>query len=379
MDHGHHGGDIYRNEIIYDFSININPLGMPEEARRVLRENIDAWEKYPDPECRELRERLSEAFQVPVSWLICGSGAADLIYQLTAWKKPKRALVTAPAFSEYERALRTVGCRVDYEILRKEEQFAVDPDRLADRIDDGIDMVFVCNPNNPTGTMVDGEAFCCLADACERHRALLVIDECFCELSDRPESGTFLPYIGRYPHTMILRAFTKTYAMAGLRLGYGICSSREVMSGLRSVRQPWSISVPAQQAGAAVLGQQEYLQNAGELIRRERKRLKEALEKMGFTVYRSEANYLLFEDRRMRIEDQRTGTENRGTGTEDPGTETHKNLWEQLKDRKILIRDCSNYRGLGEGYYRICVKTPEENGILLVQLYDIMGTDVRNP
>lgn len=350
MNHGQHGGDIYRNEILYDFSININPLGMPDAVRRVLRDSIDTWEQYPDPECEALTACLAEYYRVPASWLICGSGAADLIYQLMAFLKPGQALLTAPAFSEYERALRAVGCRITYENLKKEEEFALVPERMAAQIDGSTDIVFVCNPNNPTGMMVDGEALCCLAEACERNHAVLVVDECFCELSDRPEKGSFLPWLDRYPRTVILRAFTKTYAMAGLRLGYGICSSPELLDGLRQVRQPWSISVPAQQAGAAALGQREYLRQARAMIRQERERLKKGLEQLGFRVYPSEANYLLFED------------------TLEEGT-----LWHQMKTRKLLIRDCSNYRNLGSGFCRVCVRTPEENQILLQYLHEILA------
>lgn len=352
MDHGHHGGDIYRNEIIYDFSVNTNPLGMPKEVYRALAEGMGDWERYPDPECGRLTERLAACYRIPVSWIICGSGAADLIYQLALFRRPGKALVTAPAFSEYEHALQAAGCQVIYEKLRQEEQFALRPQRMAEQIDGDTKLVFVCNPNNPTGMMVDAKELLTLADACRKQQALLVIDECFCELSDRPETGSFLPFLERYPEVLVLRAFTKTYAMAGLRLGYGISSSRELIEGLLRMRQPWSVSVPAQQAGVAALGRQDYLQNARAMIRKERERLKNGLEELGFLVYPSEANYLLFQDRRE---------------------ESCGNLWEQLKAQKILIRDCSSYRGLGEGFYRIGVRTPKENEILLEKLKMIVS------
>ena len=351
MDHGQHGGDIYRNEIIYDFSININPLGMPEAVRHALREGMDAWERYPDPECRKLTKKLADYYGLPASWVICGSGAADLIYQLALFCKPKQALVTAPAFSEYEGALRAAGCRILYEELKKEEDFRVNFGRMAERIDGDTELVFACNPNNPTGMMADGKELLVLAEACRKHHAVLVIDECFCELSDRPVTGSFLPFLKQYPEVLVLRAFTKTYAMAGLRLGYGICSSRKLLDGIRSVRQPWSVSVPAQQAGEAALGQGEYLEEARALIRRERERLKAGLERLGFAVYPSETNYLLFQDCREK---------------------EHGNLWEELCRTKLLIRDCSNYRGLGQGFYRICVKTQEDNELLLEYLKDII-------
>lgn len=351
-----HGGDVYRNRITHDFSINLNPLGMPEPVINWLRDSLEnslkSWERYPDSECERLTGLLAELYGTRPSQILCGNGAAELIYLLAQIKRPKKAFVTAPTFFEYERALRSVGCQVEYYNLSERTGFAPFMDELADRVTEEVDMVFFCNPNNPTGVAVSAEEVEKLAKACHQNHAFLVVDECFCEFLDSQEKYCTVPLTKRYPRMAVLRAFTKTYAMAGLRLGYGICGDEKVWDAVRAVRQPWSVSLMAQEAGAAVLAanqkaaRQTYLERTRKLLREQRVVLAEGLKRLGFTVYDSRANFLLFHS-----------------------------AWEcgeACKSRGILLRDCSNFVGLGRGYYRVCIRRQEENAYLLEQLKVIL-------
>lgn len=366
---GAHGGDVYRNKIDHDFSINVNPLGMPEGVRRVLRESVDGWSRYPDPECGRLRSLLADRHQIDGRRIIFGNGAAEVIFRLVQAVRPRRALVTAPTFSEYEAALKTAGAGIEYCDLDRNDDFGVDVGRIIGYIE-GLDaeripdMIFLCNPNNPTGSAAERGEIEKLAKACHERNIYLVADECFCEFLDDPAAYSAVGLTERYPLLIVIRAFTKTYAMAGLRLGYGICGSEGLAEKIRLFMQPWSVSIPAQEAGCAALMEKGYLEKARKLVSSQRRALGGALEGMGFRVYRSQANYLLFEDLREKLM-RGQQEENRRAGRPD--------LWEQLKDRGILIRDCSNYRGLGNGYYRICVGTEEENRILVTALESIMG------
>jgi threonine-phosphate decarboxylase len=157
MDKYGHGGDIYGNPgITLDFSVNTNPLGMPEEARRALISHIDEYSRYPDPECRELRAAIAKHENIPAEHILCGNGAADLIYRLCYAVKPKKALVCAPTFSEYELALEQAGCRITRYLLKQENMFAFTED-IERHLTPDTDMIFLCHPNNPTGRLIPGD------------------------------------------------------------------------------------------------------------------------------------------------------------------------------------------------------------------------------
>lgn len=344
-----HGGDIYRNQVVCDFSINVNPLGMPDQVKRVLKASVESWSAYPDPQCQELVFALARYHHALPEWIFCGNGAADLIYRLVWAVKPRRALLAAPTFSEYERALGETGCQIDVFELKENKNFCIDMKQFAEKVTDETDMVFLCNPNNPNGLLVGKQDVLELADACRQVHAVLVVDECFCELLEAPDAYSVVSAVDGRPELVVLRAFTKTYAMAGLRLGYVICTDRLLLEKLGRFCQPWNISIPAQQAGAAALGEKEYLNCARRLISAERKRMEQELSRIGMTVYPSDANFLLF-----RYPDERESS-----------------LWKRCVKRGILIRDCSSYRGLGMGYYRVCIRKPQENEQLLQILEEV--------
>lgn len=339
-----HGGDIYRNPGVLDFSVNLNPLGMPPGVAEAVKAGDGLWGCYPDARCQELAEALAGFHGLPAGQLLCGNGAADLIFQLVQALRPKHAMVLAPSFSEYEQALKGVGCQVSHFFLKKEEGFRPHIGRLIRQLPKDCELLFFCNPNNPSGAAVPAEELGELADACSRRGIRLVADECFVELLEEPKRYSLLPRTVRDPNLFVLRAFTKTYAMAGLRLGYGVCGDRVLLERMNALRQPWSVSVPAQQAGVAALKEVRYLEESRRLIARQREALTEGLSGLGFEVFPSQANFVLFYDKK----------ESR-----------HERLGARLLEEGILIRDCKNYFGLSEGYYRVCVKQEADQAHLL--------------
>lgn len=354
MDQRLHGGILNYEERqggeYLDYSVNINPLGLPEFVKTAIMESIPLLERYPDPECRKLCRRLAEVHGhgLEENQIICGNGAADLIYQLVNCVRPRRAMVLAPTFSEYELALESVGCEVRHFVLSREETFQPDLRALCRAVTKDLDLLFFCNPNNPTGISVSREALGKLVGTCEKNGVLLVVDECFQEFLDEPERATVIPLLGENKNLFVLRAFTKIYAMAGLRLGYLLVSDPLWKQRLRERRQPWNVSLVAQEAGYAALGSQgdEYVARARKLILRERGRMSARMRELGYLVYPSEANFLFFEVPWEKKENGET-------------------LFSFCMKRKILIRDCSNYRGVGQGSYRVCVRTERENEIFL--------------
>lgn len=327
-----HGGDIYSREIIYDFSVNVNPNGMPDGVRCALIDNIDRFEQYPDVNCTELRCALGNRENIRVENIVCGNGAADLIYRAVQALKPKRALIPAPTFSEYERALLSMNCDLEHYFTREEDNFSLRDDIL-NRIC-GMDMMFICNPNNPVGNLIDRDLLKRIVEKCADCGTILIIDECFIEFVEKYSGiGCGIP-----ENMIVLRAFTKIYAMAGIRLGYMLCGSSVLAEKIQRCGQCWSVSVPAQIAGIAALSEKDYVSKTVRLITEERKYLTNFLEKSGLKVCPSDANFILFK-------------------CEFP-------LDELLLKDKIAIRNCSNYIGLGSGWFRIAVKTHDKNQVL---------------
>ena len=346
-----HGGDWASYQRAYstlpiDFSANINPLGLPEEVRRAAAEALDMADRYPDPQSWELREALSARFGVPKETIVCGNGAADLIYRLILMRKPKHALIPVPVFTEYEKALSLSGCRIEQFRCRETNGFLL-PDAFLDAVTEKTDLVLLCNPNNPTGRFIPAGLLERILQKCEETGTLLVVDECFLPFSERGEELTMIRHLADAPHLAVLRAFTKLYAMPGLRLGMMLCGSRSLADHLREFGQPWSVSSPAQAAGTAALQVPGWVEKTQKLIREERAFLLRGLSGLGLKVIPGEANFLLF-----------------FCGKE--------NLSAKLREKGILIRDCSDFSGLSSGWFRVAVRTRTENQLLLQKLKEVL-------
>lgn len=340
-----HGGDLYGRSVELDFSVNTNPLGTPTSVVEAVRAAASSLCRYPDPACRELTEALSIHEGVEADCILCGCGAAELIYSYCAVLGVDCALLVAPSFSEYAAALAPAGISVQYYRLREENGFLLDEDFLKELGDCDCQVVFLCTPNNPTGQLIPPALLREICHICQKRGLRLFVDECFLELS---EGGVSLPgCLEDYSGLFLLKAFTKTYGMAGLRLGYCLTADRALLSAMSRMVQPWNVSLPAQMAGVAALQEGKFLEDARALLRTERPGMVEKLEKLGFTVCPSQANFLLLKSR--------------------------TDLYVPLLERGILIRDCSNYEGLGPGWYRVAVKRPEENQRLLAALAEIAG------
>lgn len=346
-----HGGDWagYQKEyggLPLDFSANVSPLGLPAGVRAAAAAALDAADRYPDPLCRALCARLAEYHGLPAAWILCGSGAADLIFRLAAALRPRRALVTAPTFAEYEQALKTTDCIIERFVLREADDFAVTP-AILERITPGLDLLFLCEPNNPTGQTTDPALLRAILQKCAANGTRLVVDECFNEFLDDPAAHTLQGALADCPGLLILKAFTKWYAMAGLRLGYALCGDTALLEAMRQSGQPWAVSTPAQAAGMAALDETAYSAALRELIRTQRPALQAGLAALGCRVVPGQANYLLFHHPNTALA---------------PG----------LRQKGVLVRDCANYAGLGPGWYRCAVRTERENAAFLQAVGEVL-------
>lgn len=344
-----HGGDLYGRPVLLDFSANTNPLGTPPAVRQAVIDAAGLLNQYPDPYCRKLVAALSDFEQVPTSYILCGCGAAELIFSFCAAVKPRRALELAPTFSEYATALTAMGSTVDRYLLREENSFALTEDFLSFLAAGQWDAVFLCNPNNPTGQTIPHPLLEEILDLCQKKDMRLFVDECFLDLTDGGKDLSLKPQLKDHPELFILKAFTKSYGMAGLRLGYCLSGDSALLQAMGRTVQPWNVSLPAQAAGVAALGEREFLHRTRAVIREERSWLCSALEDLGLRVFPSRANYLLVKG---------------PTG-----------LCEKLMEKGILARSCANYHGLSPAFLRLAVKRHQENETLINALRDIFEED----
>lgn len=340
-----HGGDLYSRPVRLDFSANTNPFGTPESVRRAVMESAALLNQYPDPYCRELVGALSDFEGLPQEYILCGCGAAELIFSYCAAVKPKKALELAPTFSEYSAALETIGCQVERYPLKGENDFSLAEEFFETVKCSDCEVIFLCNPNNPTGQMIAPELLERIADLCHERGIRLFLDECFLDLSDQGRDLSMKHALAEWPGLFILKAFTKSYGMAGLRLGYCLCSDGELLKAMGCSVQPWNVSLPAQMAGVAALKELEFLNRTRTEIQTQRKWLEEQFAALGFYVCPAQANYLLLYH-------------------ELP-------MYDLLLERGILVRDCSNYHGLVNGWFRVAVRREEENKILIETIRSI--------
>lgn len=392
-----HGGDRYRDHVKLDFSVNTNPLGIPEYVRKALQEVVccsaDLWEWYPDPACVRLRDSIASYHHIAKEWILCGNGASELITaavracaayamghkskpgeERNAWQEERsapRIVLPVPSFTEYERAATVSGAECVYHDLNRENGFAL-TETVLEKLTPDTDMLFLCNPNNPTGDLISEELLCRILKHCRENNITVLLDECFLELcaperrfDAQPDKENTIDSAARagelaseYPNLIVLKAFTKLYAMPGMRLGYCICADRTLRERIREQLPCWNVSGIAQFAGMTVLDNKkriDYISQSKHMIQKERDWLTEELRMPGIKTVPGCANFICFHaDPRL-----------------------YGNLYEMLLKKGILIRDCSGFRGMESGWYRIAVRPHEENETLIGAIYSGMSMQKR--
>lgn len=339
-----HGGDIYRNRVQLDFSVNINPFGMPETVKEALENAVGDAVRYPDICAEQLTAAISAWTNVPKEQLVCGNGASELFMAVVHALHPKKILIPVPSFYGYEKAAKAAGCELSFYELSKENEYALE-EGILEKLTEEVDLLFLANPNNPVGNLIEPSLLTGIAKRCRKQNITLVLDECFIAFTGTQKMDSFCVRMMEYPNVIIIQAFTKLFAIPGVRLGYLMCGNRETAAQIREQLPEWNLSVFAQKAGTAACNETEYVKTSVDFICKEREWLKEKLEKQNIYVYPSKANYLLLK--------------------------TKLPLYDGLLKRGILIRDCSDFRGLGREYYRVAVKNREENEELLKAIEEI--------
>lgn len=333
---GLHGGDVYRNKVQYDFSVNTNPLGMPEAVRDALRLAAEDSGRYPDIGQEALKEAVSGMLGVSETNLVFGNGASELFMAVVRGIEPKRTVIPVPSFYGYEYAARAGGGGIVFCETKEQEDF-FPGEKLFSLLTQDTDLLFLANPNNPTGKLLGREYLRTVLTHCARRGIYVVLDECF--VSFCAGQPSMLGEAGDFENLILVNAFTKSFAIPGVRLGYLVCSDGQMSRRIQRQLPEWNVSTFAQAAGIVCAGQKDYLQQTVRYVEKERLFLEEGLRALGISAFSGEANFLLLHSGR--------------------------DLYGELLKQGILIRDCRNFRGLSEGYYRIAVKSRRENERLL--------------
>ncbi|TLY24724.1 MAG: threonine-phosphate decarboxylase [Nitrospirae bacterium] len=350
-----HGGNVYKVareqripvERIMDFSACINPLGPPTVGLRAIRSALKQIVHYPDPDCWKLRQALAQQCGVDPDMILVGNGSTELIHLLPRALAIKSALIMGPTFEEYARALLDAESSVQYVHARREERFRPplnDVLRQLSAKQSKFDAVFLCNPNNPTGQVVDRLAMRELAEVVERQQGWLIVDEAFI---DYCQEQSVVSLLSEHPRMMVLRSLTKFYAIPGLRIGYLVGASK-VVDQLKDRQPPWSVNSLAQEVSRAVLHDHAYATQSRTFMKSERSRFVRGLHSFScLHVYSSTANFVLIEL---------------------PASTCAGEVTNRLASERLLVRDCSTLPGLTTQMIRVAIRTAKENRRLLAAL-----------
>jgi threonine-phosphate decarboxylase len=326
-----------------DCSSSINPLGTPKKAIAAIRESAKLLAPiYPDPECKELKKSLSRYLRVQPEWISVGNGAIEIIYWFAqAFAKSNRVVILAPTFCEYELASHKVDAEVMLLPLRN---FELEADEIIKKAN-GAGAIFLCNPNNPTGMLATKEIRKVIENTGSSTKILL--DECFIELVNDPSANSMIRMIEEFDNLVILRSLTKSFGLAGLRVGYSVCNPA-IAKKLSVNKIPWNVNGLAQAAGVAALSDKTHLAKARAIVKKERKFLYDNFAELkSYKPSRSDANYFLVDLQ------GRNSTQFRDA---------------LLKKTGVLVRDCSTFTGIGSQYIRVAVKSCRENKKMLKAL-----------
>ena len=382
-----HGGNIYKvfreknlKEIL-DYSSNINPYGIPEGLKKRIIENLEILERYPDPDYVELREKLANLNNVNLSDIVLGNGATEIIFLFMKVINPKKILIVSPTFGEYERAVKateipgdivSLSCsgdnknienkeiEIEYFELKESDDFKLNIGNLKNELEKKYDLLIICNPNNPTGKFLKLAQTEEILKECNKYDTKLFIDEAFIEFLADGMKESIINTEENKKNLFVTRAFTKFFAIPGLRLGYGMYFDKELEQKISEKKEPWSVNNIAEMAGLTVLDDTEYIGKTLKWITEEKIYMYEKLNEIsGIKVYETEVNFI-------------TGKIDEKLFSEGLNV---KILREKMLEQGILIRDASNFNFLDERFFRLAIKDRASNERVIEAMKEIFQTN----
>lgn len=352
-----HGSDLEKIEVAYgikkdtiiNFSSNVNPLGLSERIKEYLPQKIELIASYPDPEYTSLRESIGNYVKVDPKNILVGNGSTELISLCIKAIKPKKAFILGPTYSEYEKEVTLIGGTSTYYPLLEKDNFQLDIGALIDALPLDLDLLIMCNPNNPTSTSVNSKEIEFILKACQEKNIFVLIDETYVEFSEDLLHVTSVHLAQQYKNIMVIRGVSKFFSAPGLRLGYAICSDTNHLEQINRLKNPWTINALAAFAGELMLTDQDYIEATTAYMSIERKKIINALSPWrSVKIYPPTANFILVKllNKEMNAHD----------------------LFEKLLHQHMMIRDASSFAFLDEYFFRFCFLKADQNDQLLKAL-----------
>lgn len=354
-----HGSDLETIEKIYgikkenivSFAANVNPLGISPKLKSTLSEQIDSIMSYPDREYTSLRRRIADYVNADIEDIIVGNGSTELISLFIQIKHPKKALIVGPTYSEYEREVSLGGGCSLYYRLDEENDFRIDINSLDNELESDVDLLVICNPNNPTSSAITRGDMRKILDICKKKGIFVMVDETYVEFTEDVQKITCVPLTRYYNNIVILRGISKFFSAPGLRLGYAICGNGDLLKEMNQRKNPWTINSLAAIAGEIMFTDEEYISKTRMLISEERDRICRILKDYpNIKVFSPTANFVL-------IKILKDGV-------------TSMDLFEAAIKKGYLIRDCSTFPFLDNKFIRFCFMMPEQNDALIDIFYN---------
>lgn len=350
-----HGADINSAAELYgleadkiiDFSSNINPF-IVDSMDKIVAAGVGSLQKYPDIKYRRLRKNIADYLGVGDSQVIPGNGATEIIYLLMRNLSGRLAIIN-PTFSEYRKGAEIAGLSVVDFVMDWKKDFKLDLDEIYRRKDE-FDSIFICNPNNPDGSVREIKK---LLEFAEKEGKLLIVDETFIEFADSEKDRSLVNMVEKSKNLFIIRAVTKFFGIPGIRLGYGISSNRELLQKMYDEKEPWTINSFADSASDFIFKEEEYIRKSKEYFSKERICMINEINKIdGIKAFNSDANFIL-----VRFENKNV-------------LDVKENL---LKRAGLLIRDASNFIGLDSSFARVAIKNHEQNTVFVDAIRSVLG------
>lgn len=328
------------------YNANLNPLGVPPSVFKALSENLSNVIRYPSDYYGKLKTAISDYAGCSAEHIILGSGFADLLHLFTALLAPKKAMIPIPSCSEYERTLSIFGCETDFFPLSEADSYVLDVSELITKLDSSYDMLILGNPNNPTSQIIPADDLETLAEACRQLDIFLVIDEMYIEFTEQYEDLTAVPLVMHYDNIAVIRSISKFFAVPGLRLAYAIMNNPEHMAVINMTAIPNSISTLTAAACIEMFSDNRYIDETRSQIYTERNLIYSAMaSSKKIKLYKPYANFMLAKILKTDV--------------------TAGILAANCSLKGIVLRNCSNIRGLDEQYIRFCFMNPKQNDLLV--------------
>ena len=349
-----HGSDLEKiadyyhlnKENIILFGANVNPLGLSGQVKKDLAEHLDIISSHPDRDYTDLKKAIAAYTNTSPEHIVVGNGSTELISLLISQRAPKRALLLGPTYSEYARELNLVGGTLEYYNLKEEQDFRLDISDLTDTLKSDIDLLIICNPNNPTSSAISTADMKKLLTVCRSLGIFVMIDETYIEFAPESTSLSAVSLVPEFDNFMVIRGVSKFFAAPGLRFGYGLTSNQAFLQTLLTHQNPWSLNSIGAYAGERMLKDTDYIKKTWTLIDSERTRMCTELSGLDTVkIYPAYANFVL-----VRI--LKEGL-------------TSFDVFEKAIHQNLMIRDCSSFESLNGEYVRFCIMNPEDNDRLL--------------